>query len=228
MLYLRYTYFRGAGSNWSTPASLPGINWTRSCGDCGGRGRVPRRRQAQRDLRNRSCRRRRPAPCWSSRRRSSLAGGSAECCRRWSILRWSGRGFRETPRATDLRPRRAGPLATSNRDQVRREGAPGAPVVALPLARGRTSETMPFVEDNGRESYIGSYEATGGWGVFVRARQGRLPPVREMVDSTLTWALVVLALASSPPSSSHEPCPIRSSDSPPRPGPSPRATFPPG
>jgi len=64
---------------------------------------------------------------------------------------------------------------------------------------GRARETLPFVETiNGREErYLGSYEATRqGWGIFVQARRSDVYlPVRDMVNSALSWALAVLGVA---------------------------------
>jgi HD-GYP domain-containing protein (c-di-GMP phosphodiesterase class II) len=64
---------------------------------------------------------------------------------------------------------------------------------------GNASETMPFLmdEDARSERYMGSYEVTReGWGVFVQAKERQVYlPVRAMVESTLSWALLALSLA---------------------------------
>jgi len=66
-------------------------------------------------------------------------------------------------------------------------------------AEGRATETVPFIwSEQGRDvPYLGSYERTGeGWGVFVLARERQVyAPVREMVQSTLSWALAALGTA---------------------------------
>ncbi|MBZ5638014.1 MAG: HD domain-containing protein [Acidobacteriia bacterium] len=66
-------------------------------------------------------------------------------------------------------------------------------------APGRARETMPFtLQRNGKpERYLGSYEVTReGWGVFVQAKERQVYlPVRDMVASTLRWALLALSLA---------------------------------
>jgi HD-GYP domain-containing protein (c-di-GMP phosphodiesterase class II) len=71
-------------------------------------------------------------------------------------------------------------------------------VIRFLSARGRTRETLPFVEvEEGEErKYLGSYEKSGqGWGVFVQAPLEEVyHPVRAMVDSTLTWAAFALVL----------------------------------
>jgi HD-GYP domain-containing protein (c-di-GMP phosphodiesterase class II) len=66
-------------------------------------------------------------------------------------------------------------------------------------AEGRSTGTVPFSwKEQGRDvPYLGSYERTGeGWGVFVLARERQVyQPVREMVQSTVSWALAALGLA---------------------------------
>jgi HD-GYP domain-containing protein (c-di-GMP phosphodiesterase class II) len=66
-------------------------------------------------------------------------------------------------------------------------------------SRSRASETLPFelLEAGTRTAYLGSYEATReGWGIFVQARQRDVyVAVREMVASSLTWALAAVVLA---------------------------------
>jgi HD-GYP domain-containing protein (c-di-GMP phosphodiesterase class II) len=74
------------------------------------------------------------------------------------------------------------------------------PLVARFLAgEGRARETLPFreTEDGQERDYIGSYEVTPqGWGVFVQAHlEDVYSPVRGMVDSVLTWALLALGFA---------------------------------
>jgi HD-GYP domain-containing protein (c-di-GMP phosphodiesterase class II) len=75
-----------------------------------------------------------------------------------------------------------------------------SPLVARFLsALGRARETMPFTEivDGQEERMLGSYEVTRqGWGVFVQARLDVVYlPVKDMVNSALTWALAVLGVA---------------------------------
>jgi HD-GYP domain-containing protein (c-di-GMP phosphodiesterase class II) len=82
---------------------------------------------------------------------------------------------------------------------------PGSDVSRTPLvsrflaAEGRARETLPFrgTEDGEEREYIGSYEVTPqGWGVFVQAHlEDVYSPVRGMVDSVLTWALLALGFA---------------------------------
>jgi len=66
-------------------------------------------------------------------------------------------------------------------------------------AEGRARETLPFsgIEDGEEREYIGSYEVTPqGWGVFVQAHlEDVYSPVRGMVDSVLTWAILALGFA---------------------------------
>lgn len=63
----------------------------------------------------------------------------------------------------------------------------------------RTNETMPFiVERDGREeAHLGSYDVTDlGWGIFVQAPlEGIYHPVRAMVESTTSWAVVAIGFA---------------------------------
>lgn len=75
-----------------------------------------------------------------------------------------------------------------------------SPLVARFLAAdGRARETLPFrgIEDGAEREYIGSYEVTPqGWGVFVQAHiEDVYSPVRGMVDSVLTWAILALGFA---------------------------------
>ncbi len=97
--------------------------------------------------------------------------------------------------------RRGGLFATSDPEEVRiGQDLREMEIVSRFLyAEGRTSETLPFVMEEGRREvrYIGSYDLTGeGWGVFVLAKQRHVYlPVREMMSSTLTWALAALGLA---------------------------------
>ncbi len=92
-------------------------------------------------------------------------------------------------------------FATSDPGQVPlgRPARPTALVERFLGSKARASETVPFqvVEGGTRTAYLGSYEATReGWGIFVQARQREVYlAVREMVRSTLTWALAALALA---------------------------------
>lgn len=92
-------------------------------------------------------------------------------------------------------------FATSDPGQVPlgRPASPTALVERFLGSKARASETVPFqvVEGGTRTAYLGSYEATGeGWGIFVQARQRDVYlAVREMVRSTLTWALAAVALA---------------------------------
>jgi len=74
------------------------------------------------------------------------------------------------------------------------------PLVQRFLAAGkRASETLPFrgIEDGEEREYIGSYEVTPhGWGVFVQAHlEDVYSPVRGMIDSVLTWAILALGFA---------------------------------
>lgn len=92
-------------------------------------------------------------------------------------------------------------FATSDPVQVSL-GKPASPTTLVERflrSQARASETVPFqvVEGGTRTAYLGSYEATGeGWGIFVQARQRDVYlAVREMVRSTLTWALAAVALA---------------------------------
>lgn len=66
-------------------------------------------------------------------------------------------------------------------------------------AKGRATETLPFSwKEQGQDvPYLGSYERTReGWGVFVLARERQVyEPVREMVQSTWSWALAALGFA---------------------------------
>ncbi|MDX1388922.1 MAG: HD domain-containing protein, partial [Acidobacteriota bacterium] len=97
--------------------------------------------------------------------------------------------------------RRGRLFATSDSEQVRiGQDLREMEIVSRFLyAEGRASETLPFVLEEGRREvrYIGSYELTSeGWGVFVLAKQRHIYlPVREMMSSTLTWALAALGLA---------------------------------
>jgi HD-GYP domain-containing protein (c-di-GMP phosphodiesterase class II) len=72
-------------------------------------------------------------------------------------------------------------------------------VLRFRSAEGRSMETVPFIwSEQGRDvPYLGSYERTRqGWGVFVLARERQVyAPVREMVRSTMSWALAALGLA---------------------------------
>jgi len=73
-------------------------------------------------------------------------------------------------------------------------------IVSRFLATGdRASETTPFRWTVGGEEelYLGSYERTDeGWGIFVQARESEIyQPVRSMIESTLSWAAVVVGLA---------------------------------
>jgi HD-GYP domain-containing protein (c-di-GMP phosphodiesterase class II) len=64
---------------------------------------------------------------------------------------------------------------------------------------GRARETMPFAKevDGEERRYLGSYGVTSqGWGVFVQAELDDVyHPVRSMINSTTTWAVVALGLA---------------------------------
>ncbi len=66
-------------------------------------------------------------------------------------------------------------------------------------AEGRSRMTMPYTRSvSGEERpFLGSYASTGQqWGVFVRAPQRSVyAPVREMIESSLTWSLGALLLA---------------------------------
>lgn len=80
------------------------------------------------------------------------------------------------------------------------QDASGSELVARFLSgEGRARETLPFVDvAGGREQrYLGSYEVTRqGWGIFVQAKLGDVYlPVRDMVNSALSWALAVLGVA---------------------------------
>ncbi|MDH3627103.1 MAG: HD domain-containing protein [Acidobacteriota bacterium] len=78
--------------------------------------------------------------------------------------------------------------------------AEDSPLVQRFLAsKGRGSVTMEFsakgMSDGAMQ--LGSYEVTrDGWGVFVQARLDDVyHPVQSMIDNTMRWALVVLALS---------------------------------
>ncbi len=92
-------------------------------------------------------------------------------------------------------------FASSNPGQVPlgRMASPTALVERFLGSKARASETMSFqvVEGGTRVAYLGSYGATReGWGIFVQARQRDVYlAVRDMMTSTLTWALAALALA---------------------------------
>lgn len=64
---------------------------------------------------------------------------------------------------------------------------------------GRARETVPFTldVDGSEERYLGSYAVTRqGWGIFVQARlQDVYLPVKDMAQSTMSWALAVLGVA---------------------------------
>ncbi len=86
------------------------------------------------------------------------------------------------------------------------EGArPGRSMDESPLVQrflssdDRARETAPFtvVQNGEAKRYLGTLELTRqGWGVVVQAREKQVYlPVREIVRSTLTWAVGALALA---------------------------------
>ncbi len=87
------------------------------------------------------------------------------------------------------------PLQMRSGDRVRT-----SPIVQRFMSSGnRAMETMPFsVERDGREQrQLGSYNVTDlGWGIFVQAPlEGVYHPVRAMVESTTSWAVVALSFA---------------------------------
>jgi HD-GYP domain-containing protein (c-di-GMP phosphodiesterase class II) len=78
--------------------------------------------------------------------------------------------------------------------------ADSALVTHFLASRRRGRVTMPFklVEDGIEHGYLGTYQGLReqGWGVFVQTRLQQIYlPVRDMVRSTLLWALAALALA---------------------------------
>jgi len=83
--------------------------------------------------------------------------------------------------------------------------APGLDLSHSPIvqrflsAPGRATETMPYLWSTGQreERYLGSYAVTSeGWGVFVQAKERLVYlAIRDMVKSTLSWALAALSFA---------------------------------
>ncbi|MCP3982638.1 MAG: HD domain-containing protein [bacterium] len=137
------------------------------------------------------------APIVSRGRFLGVLSGLVDLQRVWeSVVRRNRQGH--TIYAVD----RSGVVfASNNPTQI----APGTDLTNQDLvrrflgSRGKARGTMPFREERHgiQEEYLGSFEGTPHqWGILVQNRRGDIyAPIRQMVRSTLSWALAAVGIA---------------------------------